>query len=175
MTQTFQKYLQFFCTQPWAALLLFCACTDSLIAAYIAEHFFDVLPCDLCTKQRIPFALTLLITVPIFAMGVTPKVARLLMVLAGAVLFYNSGLAFYHSGVELHWWAGSEGCGVNPMIFMDDPEAMRKALLNTPAVRCDEINFTFLGMTIANMNVPWSLGLACFAWLSAVYPFKKSV
>lgn len=170
MTKTIYKMIHICCVNPWAAILLFAACVDSLLAGYIAEHFFDVLPCDLCIKQRIPFALVLAIMLPALSMKLSGDTVRKLLGLSALVLIANAGIAGFHSGVELQWWGGLDGCGVNPLVFADDPVAMREMLLNAPVVRCDEVNFTFLGLTIANWNIFWSLGLAGFAAMAAFYP-----
>lgn len=173
MTDNFQKVIQLCLVKPWAQILLFAACVDSFIAAYILENFFDVLPCDLCIMQRYPFAIVMVLMLIAFALKFSDLRARQVMALAGLVLVVNAGIAVFHSGVELHWWEGTDGCGVNPLVFADDLAAMRNALLNAPTVRCDEINFTFLGMTIANWNIPWSLGMAFFAFASALFPAWK--
>jgi disulfide bond formation protein DsbB len=132
--------------------------TGSLLTAYIAETFFDVAPCVLCIYQRVPYAIVALLGVFAIAQRNHKAVTDKVIALCAALLFVNAAIAFFHSGVELQWWEGTDGCAVNPAVF-SDPEVARKMLLETPAVRCDEINFTFLGFTMANWNV-----VASFFW-----------
>ena len=76
------------------------------------------------------------------------------------------GLAVFHTGVEQHWWLGTSGCAIQPLRGKT-PQDLRAALLHTVSARCDEVTWTFLGLSMANWNVPLSLGLALFAGLAA--------
>ncbi len=158
-------------TPKESALLLFAASVGSLLMAYVAEHFFGVLPCELCVYQRVPYALVAFLSVTVFAVAVygRARAARGLLLLCALAFFVNAGIAVFHSGVELHWWQGTDGCAVNPLVMQNikDPAAVRAALMAAPVVRCDEINFTFLGFTMANWNIPASLALCAFALFAA--------
>jgi len=147
----------------------------SLAAAFAAEHLFSVLPCILCIYQRIPYAFAAFLGLAGAAFlaretktrgGIGPRgaaLARGLMLLCAMGFLINAGIAFFHSGVELHWWEGTDTCAVDPLV-VKDPASARQALLKAPVVRCDAINFTFLGLTMANWNVANSLAFCAFAF-----------
>lgn len=156
-------------SMPYAALALFVAGVGSLFVAYIAQTFFDVQPCILCIYQRIPYAIIAFLAICALITRRHDKTARVFLALSALALFVNGGIAVFHSGVELHWWAGTDECGVNPLVLKDLGN-LRETLLKTPLVSCDEINFTFFGLTMANWNILSSFGLGLFALFSALKP-----
>lgn len=154
---------------PMAALAILAASAGSLLTAYVAENFFGVQPCILCIYQRIPYALAVFLAIGALMLRHNDKMARCLLGITAVTFFANMGIAIFHSGVELHWWAGTDECGVNPLV-VKTAAALREALLKTPTVNCDEINFTFLGFTMANWNILASFGLGLFALLASFGP-----
>lgn len=157
---------------PNAALAILAASAGSLATAYIAQYVFDIAPCILCYYQRVPYALAIVFSLLALAVRKNDKRARMFLGLCAFGFFVNACIAFFHSGVELQWWAGTDECGVNPDVLKGatDIAAMRESLLATPTVRCDQINFTVLGFTMANWNVVACLGLALFSLLAAMGP-----
>lgn len=154
---------------PWAALALIAAGLGSLSGAFILQTFFGVEPCVLCLFQRIPYAVVVVLGAVALLFRQNDKVARALLGLCALAFFINVGIAIFHSGVELQWWAGTDGCEVNADILRD-PEAARLALLKTAVAQCDEVNFTFLGFSLANWNILICLALGLFAMLAAMGP-----
>lgn len=154
---------------PVAALALLAAAAGSLAFAYSAENFFGIAPCELCLYQRVPYAVVIALALLALLIRKNDKKARCLLGLCAVAFFVNMGIAFYHSGVELHWWGGTDDCAANPLLATD-PALVREALMNTPVVRCDQINFTFLGFTMANWNVLASFALGLFALLASFGP-----
>lgn len=136
----------------------------SLGAAYTAQYLFGLEPCILCLYQRIPFAITLVLGL----VGlVAARVAQPVILLSAIVFLCGSGLAFYHHGVEQHWWVSHfEACaGDTAITEAADPQAALAALLETPSVRCDEIPWIdpVVGWSMAAWNAIMSflLGLGC--------------
>ena len=172
ITLLYQKLL----VMPMAALAIFAVSVGSLVTAYVAEHFFGVEPCILCIYQRIPYAIAALLAIVALLVRSRDKSARCLLGIIALAFFINAGIAFYHSGVELHWWKGTDTCGVNPAVLAEatgNAAKARELLLKTPTVSCDAINFTFLGFTMANWNVLACLGFGLFALLASLGPCLK--
>ncbi len=141
----------------------------SLGMAYFAEFAYDLEPCILCLYQRIPFALVILLGLIGLIMKKVQPIPKLMILLSGLAMLSNSALAAFHTGVERKWWTfGEEGCAVPD--FTQDPETLLEHILKSPAVACDQIAWIdpFLGLSMANYNIVWCLGLACVCFASLI-------
>ncbi len=135
-------------------LLVLAVCVAALAFALTAEHAFGLKPCELCLAQRVPFILAGLLAGLVLAL---PRLGRLVMPLVVLAFLVNSGIAFYHVGVEQKWWASAcSGSGGQAVDVAD-----LAAMMSKPAVaQCDEPAWQWHGVTMAAMNVPFSAGLA---------------
>ena len=138
MTSAIKKILS--CPVCVLALILL-ASIIALAGALTAQFVLDLEPCILCLYQRIPFVVIILLSL----IGLAFKPARKpIIVLCGLAFFANSGMAFYHHGVEQHWWVSAfEACAV-PDDFLKpaadtSTEGLLSALLKTPSVPCSQI------------------------------------
>ncbi len=128
----------------------------ALAGAYIAQYGFELEPCILCLYQRIPFALAVVLAlVALFR----PDFAKIIMALMIAVFVFEGLLAFYHVGVEQHWWAAATGCSSSGEISKS-PAEMLKNLQKSIPKPCDEVDWTILGISMAAWNVLFSGFLA---------------
>jgi disulfide bond formation protein DsbB len=156
-----------FCSQivtlPRAAQVLLAASLGALGFVLVMQYGFGLHPCVLCLWQRVPYGVTALLALAVL---VNRRHAVILLGLCAACYLAGMGVAFFHSGVELHWWLGTSSCGIQPLAA-GDAEAMRQSLLQTITPRCDEIAWTFLGLSMANWNIALSFLLALFAAASA--------
>ena len=149
-------------TPPVAALLLAMFSAAALAAALIGQYGFNLHPCHLCLIQRIPFAVVILFgLVGFFA----KRIATWMVGLSGLALLINSGIALYHSGVERKWWAGLEGCSAPDM--SGSVEDLMTRIQNAATVNCTDIQWEFLGLSMANYNVAMCAvaGIACGLYL----------
>ena len=150
---------------PKAAWLILAAAGLSLAFAFIMQYGFGYQPCILCLWQRVPFAAAIILA----GLALLPSCARCAGSCSGLcalVFFIGAGLAIFHTGVERHWWLGTEGCTITPLSSAG-AEDLRTQLLHTVVARCDEISWKFLGLSMANYNVLWSLLLGLFALCAA--------
>ena len=72
-------------------------------------------------------------------------------------------IAFFHVGVEQHWWRGTADCHapvIDPNLSVD---ALRQQLLNTDFVPCDQIPWSLFGISMAGYNTAAYLVLALAA------------
>ncbi len=155
----------------WSRLVPFAilaASIGALATAYTAELAFGVEPCILCLYQRIPYALAgTLALAALLAPGERVKVWAVIG--AGVAFLAGAEIAFYHVGVEQHWWRSVASCGV----AAGDPQPetvdeLRRLLTQArPAKACDEIDWTLFGVSMATYNVAASLALAYGAFWGA--------
>jgi disulfide bond formation protein DsbB len=154
-----------------AIVIIGSLCGLALMMAYIAEYGFGLAPCILCLYQRIPFAIGIVLCIA--GLMIRPLQSNRLGIGLWSILSINfaanSALAFYHSGVERHWWVSVfEACSANLSGLSGD--ALIQAIRNTPAVRCDQIPWAdpLLNLSMANWNVVFCLGLAIYAFVTLI-------
>ncbi len=151
-------------TMPYAALAILAASVGALVAASIFQQIFGADPCVLCLFERIPYAVAVPFAALAFFLRHNKCAVKGLMTLCALGFLINVGISAYHSGIERHWWEATVSCDVTPLNM--EPAKMTAADLLTTAVgQCDEINFTILGLTLANLNVFVCLGLAFLAFV----------
>jgi disulfide bond formation protein DsbB len=131
-----------------------------LAAAFAFQYLGGLAPCHLCLLQRWPHAVAVLAGLALLA---APR--RALAGLGALAMLAGAGIALYHVGVEQHWWTGPTTCAA-PDIGALSSEELLERILAAPVVRCDEIAWSFLGLSMAAWNGLASLGLAAL-WLRA--------
>ena len=82
-----------------------------------------------------------------------------MLTLAFPILLLSIGLASYHVAVEHGWLALPSGCAAGMEAGSVDE---LKALLKAAPPTCDQIGFTFLGLSLAGWNVVGSIILTLF-------------
>jgi disulfide bond formation protein DsbB len=127
-----------------------------LAAAYGSQYFGGLVPCEMCWWQRyahfaaLPFAALALST------SAEGKTARLMTMLAAVAIAVSGAIGFYHAGVELHLLPGLTTCSAASTGLSG--EDLLRSILNTPLVRCDQVQWSFLGISMAGWNAIASLG-----------------
>ena len=120
-------------------------------------------PCELCILQRWPHLAAALIGLAIWRLGWSRGLAALGLLAA----LVATGLAIYHSGVELKLWQGPQACsgGVSGIANMSTQDLLT-VIEAAPMVRCSDVAWSFLGISMAGWNVIASVVLAIL-WINA--------
>ena len=140
-----------------AAGFVLAVCPMALAFALVAQYGFDLRPCNLCLIQRGPVVLAALLA----ALALRPGLpSATLLRLAAGLLVLNSGIAIYHVGVEQHWWA-SAVCAGTPTGPVDVADLMAEMTKPVEA-QCDQPAWSFHGITMAALNVPFSALVGLF-------------
>ncbi len=136
-----------------------------LLIAALGFQSMGYAPCELCILQRWPHLAAAVIAAAVWFLG-WRRWLVLLGVLAAATA---TGLAIYHSGVELKLWAGPQHCsgGISGMTQMSTQDLMAQ-LQSAPVVRCDEVSWSLLGLSMAGWNALISAGLTVIWTFSAL-------
>ena len=95
------------------AALVFMASVFGLVAAFAGEHVFGLEPCILCLYERVPYAASAVLAAGAAFLPVADRWRALLMGLVALVFAIGAALAFYHVGVEEHWWASVPPAAAN--------------------------------------------------------------
>ncbi|EAP76093.1 disulfide bond formation protein B [Roseovarius nubinhibens] len=131
-----------------------------LVGAFGFQHLGGLPPCKLCIWQRYPHALAVLIGVAAVAIR-----GRLLPLLGLAAALTTAGVGLYHTGVERGWWEGPTTCTSSGTSGLSADDLFDK-IMTAPVVRCDDVAWELLGLSMASWNGILSLGLAAL-WLLA--------
>ena len=135
----------------------------AMLAGALGFQFIGGLaPCHLCYLQRYPHAVAALIGLAVAAFGLAWRPLALLGALSALT---TAGIGVYHTGTQLGWWQGPTSCTGFDISKMD-PSQLLDAINAAPLVRCDEITWIFLGLTMPAWNAIVSVGLA-LVWLAA--------
>ncbi|MGJ4967076.1 disulfide bond formation protein B [Bradyrhizobium sp. HKCCYLRH1073] len=148
-----------------AALLAAGIAAAALAGAWYMQLVWGLQPCELCLKQRWAYyaIVPLGLLIALAAKGGAPRALVLagLGVVALAALG-NAGLGVYHSGVEWGFWPGPTEC-TGPIGNLGSAGNLLERLDSVKVVRCDEVQFRFLGLSLAGYSVLISLLIAAIA------------
>ena len=150
----------------WLALLV----PAALLAGALGSQYYGGLyPCEMCHWQRWPHYAALALALLSFAMRGQPDRGRSFVWLAVLAIFTSGAIGVYHAGVEAGIFEGLTTCsaalsgGSSADILAD--------IMATPLVRCDQIQWSFLGVSMAGWNAILSIGSASvISWLSLRRP-----
>lgn len=132
----------------------------ALLAGAFLFQFLGYAPCKLCLWQRWPHGAAILIGA-LFAAG-----AWRFLPWAGALAaLATAGLGLYHTGVERGLLAGPDTCTSNGVTGVSAEDLLNQ-ILDAPLVRCDEVAWSLMGLSMASWNAILSLALAAL-WIAA--------
>ena len=148
-----------------AALAIMAIAAATLAGAWFFQLVLDIRPCPLCLEQRYAYYLAIPLGA-LTALAAAKDLSRAavlggLVVLALAALG-NAGLGAYHAGVEWHFFKGPSDC-TGPIGDLGSAGTLLQRLDTVKVIRCDEVQWRFLGLSLAGYNVLVSLFLACVA------------
>lgn len=132
-----------------------------LLGALAFQYIGGLAPCAMCIWQRYPHGAAVAIGVLALAFPAL-RPLPLLGALAAAV---TAGIGYYHAGVERGWWEGPSTCTSGPIGGLSAEELMDQ-IMSAPLVRCDEIPWEILGISMAGWNALLSSGLVLI-WIAA--------
>jgi disulfide bond formation protein DsbB len=140
--------------------LIIVFCLVSLGAAYIGEYFFHLIPCKLCLYQRYTLILIAFIG---FTTILSPRLYRIGIAISTLLFFLTAGIAFYQVALENHLIHSS--C-VQAAQAPETIDELREHLLKTPLVNCDQIQWSFYGISLAGFNGFFNLlmGVICLVF-----------
>jgi disulfide bond formation protein DsbB len=148
-----------------AALAITAIAAATLVGAWFFQLVLDIRPCPLCLEQRYAYylAIPLGALVASAAARHAPRAVLIagLAVLAVAALA-NAYLGGYHAGVEWGFWPGPAECS-GPVLDLGKAGSLFDNLDKVKVIRCDEVQWRFLGLSLAGYNVLISLAMAALA------------
>ncbi|MGY2811307.1 disulfide bond formation protein B [Bradyrhizobium sp. USDA 4506] len=137
----------------------------TLAGAWFFQLVLEIMPCPLCLEQRYAYylAVPLGAVVALAAARGAPRPVLLAgLAILGLAALANAGLGTYHAGVEWGFWPGPTDC-TGPMVDFGKAGSLLDQLDKVKVVRCDEVQWRFLGISLAGYNVLISLVMAAIA------------
>jgi len=135
-----------------------------LAIALGVQYLGGLKPCILCQYQRIPY--WIVIALALTGLFVPAADKRGIFLVAATVFAAAGALAFYHMGVEQHWWESMAKCDPGPN-RTSSFEAFRSIPLRPLAKSCKEVDWTLFGYSITVYNTLVSIALAVAALFAA--------
>ena len=148
-----------------AALAITAIAAATLAGAWFFQLVLDIRPCPLCLEQRyayyfaVPFAGLLALAA---ARGAPRGVLVAGLAILALAVLGNAVLGGYHSGVEWKFWPGPTDCS-GPIVDLGSAGTLLQRLDSVKVIRCDEVQWRFLGLSLAGYNVLISLLMAAMA------------
>ena len=116
------------------SVLSFLLSSGLLMTALFIEYFHDLIPCELCLKQRwVHVSIICISLICIICLRFNKKFKAFYIPII--ILWLSSGiLAFYHFGIEKGLWEGLSECS-SKLTFNEN--TLNQILSKSP-IRCDE-------------------------------------
>jgi disulfide bond formation protein DsbB len=159
-----------------AALAIALIAAATLGGAWFFQLVLDIRPCPLCLEQRYAYYLAIPLGA-LVALAAGRDVPRAVLVAGFAVLaaaaLGNVGLGVYHAGVEWQFWQGPTDC-TGPVGNLGSAGSLLARLDIVKVIRCDEVQWRFLGLSLAGYNMLISFLMAALAAWGLVKSAKRT-
>jgi disulfide bond formation protein DsbB len=140
-----------------------------LAGALGSQYLGGLYPCEMCHWQRWPHYAAVALALVAFAMRRTADRGRSFVWLAALAILTSGAIGVYHAGVEAGIFEGLTQCST--MSSGRTGADLLKDIMATPLVRCDQVQFEFLGISMAGWNAIISIGASLvILWLSLRRP-----
>ncbi|MHB1103025.1 MAG: disulfide bond formation protein B [Devosia sp.] len=149
-----------------AVLFAFVLGLATILGALGSQYLGGLVPCELCLEQRIPYYWGLpLLAAILILWNRLPLIAWFVaMFLAIALFSWGTYLGVYHAGVEWGFWPGPTACtGTGVGVSFNDLNNINA----TRVIPCDQVQFRFLGISLAGYNALISLAIVGLLLIAA--------
>jgi disulfide bond formation protein DsbB len=145
-----------------------------LAGAYGSEIWGGLHPCEMCWWQRYAHFAGLAFALASLLLRNAPDRGRSFVWLAALAILTSGGIGAYHAGVEAGIFEGFTTCTSTTSAGLSSEELL-KQIMAAPIVRCDDIQFSFLGISMAGWNAILSIAAALsILWLSLRRPRARA-
>ena len=135
-----------------AARLLALLLPLGLLGGALGSQYIGGLhPCEMCYWQRWPHGAAILLAAAAFTTPAASSRSRLLTLLAAAAIAVSGAIGVYHAGVEAGIFEGFTTCTTTRGMSLQD-------IVAAPLVRCDQVQWSLFGISMAGWNAILSLG-----------------
>jgi disulfide bond formation protein DsbB len=126
-----------------------------LAGAFGSQYLGGLYPCEMCWWQRYAHMAALVPAVLAFTAPAQSDRSRILTILAALAIAVSGAIGVYHAGVEAHIFQGFTQC--TSVAKGNNTADLLNQIIHAPLVRCDQVQFRFLGISMAGWNALLSL------------------
>jgi disulfide bond formation protein DsbB len=127
-----------------------------LVGAFGSQYLGGLYPCEMCWWQRYAHMAAVLLAALAFTAPANASRARTLTLLAALAVAVSGAIGVYHAGVEAKIFEGFTQC--TALSKSGSTAELLRQITHAPLVRCDEVQFRFLDLSLAAWNAILSLG-----------------
>jgi len=127
-----------------------------LAGAFGSQYLGGLYPCEMCWWQRYAHMAALVPAALAFTAATGSSRSRLFVLIAALAIAVSGAIGFYHAGVELKIFEGFTTC--TSTAHGATTEDLLKQIVAAPLVRCDQVQWSWLGISLAGWNAILSLG-----------------
>ena len=125
-----------------------------LAGAFGSEYLGGLYPCEMCWWQR--WAHIAALAFALLSFAPMPDKGRAWSGWPPLAILTSGAIGVYHAGVEAGIFEGFTQCTATG--GGGSAEEMLEQIMNAPLVRCDEVQWSLLGISMAGWNAIVSLG-----------------
>jgi disulfide bond formation protein DsbB len=144
-------------------MLMLLAAAGSLalmLGAFGFQYIGGLPPCKLCIWQRYPHVVAIVIGL------IALRFSNVTLAWLGATAaLATAAVGGYHTGVERGWWEGPTTCSSQPIGGLSTDQLLDQ-IMSAPLIRCDDVAWSLMGLSMASWNMIASLVLAAI-WIAA--------
>ena len=133
-----------------------------------SQYLGGLHPCEMCYWQRYPHGVAIVLALIAFTASAESSRARTFTSLAALAIAVSGAIGVYHAGVEAKIFEGMTQCTATGKGL--SAADLLKQISKAPLVRCDEVQFRFLGISMAGWNAILSLGGAALIVILSLRP-----
>lgn len=137
-----------------------------------SQYLGGLHPCEMCYWQRWPHGAAILLAALSFTAPAGLPRSRTLVLLAALAIAVSGAIGVYHAGVEAKIFQGFTQCTALPKAATS--AELLQEILHAPLTRCDEVQFRFLGISMAGWNAMLSLSGAALIALLTLLRSKRA-
>ncbi|MFZ5727216.1 MAG: disulfide bond formation protein B [Pseudomonadota bacterium] len=123
--------------------------------ALVSQYGFGLHPCEMCYWQRWPHQAAIVLALLALLLRRNDKAMRALTLLAAAAIAVSGAIGVFHAGVEYGFWEGITTCATGS----GGPVTL-ESIMDAPLVRCDAVQWSLFGISLAGFNAIFSFGAA---------------
>ena len=131
-----------------------------LAGAYGSQYWGGLHPCEMCYWQRWPHFAAVALAIAAYLFARMPDRGRSFVWLAALAILISGAIGIWYAGIEAGIFSGITSCTSGGGASLEE-------IMSRPMIRCDEVQFRFLGVSMAGWNAIISVSAALvIAWLS---------